>query len=120
MPKAHAPRRGSMQFWPRKRSRHSLARVRAWPENKQVRPLAFIGYKAGMTHLLATDNRPKALTKGEDISIPTTIIDCPPMIVAGVSFYKDSKKTTQILASQLDKNLSKKIPVPKPQQSKIF
>ena len=113
MGKAHAPRRGSMQFWPRKRSRHNLVRVRSWPQNNQTKPLAFIGYKAGMTHLLATDNRPKALTKDEEIALPSTIIDCPPMIVAGISFYQHSKKIAQILAPKQDKQLKRKIQLPK-------
>jgi len=119
MPKAHAPRRGSMQFWPRKRAKHSLARVRSWPSLNQAKPLAFIGYKAGMTHLIATDNRLKSLTKNQDIVIPTTIIDCPPMIVAGLSFYKNSKKVSQILAPKLNKNLAKKIQLPKKEVKKL-
>jgi len=119
MPKAHAPRRGSMQFWPRKRSRHSLVRVRSWPQNNQTKPLAFIGYKAGMTHLFADDNHPKSLTKGENIFFPTTIIDCPPMVVAGISFYKNSKKIAQILAPKLDKTLKKKIQLSKKEQKKV-
>jgi len=113
MGKAHAPRRGSMQYWPRKRSRHSLVRVRSWPINNQAKPLAFIGYKAGMTHVIATDNRSKALTKGEDIALPTTIIDCPPIIVAGLSFYLHSKKIAQILTEKPNKHLKKKIQLPK-------
>ena len=119
MSKAHSPRRGSMQFWPRKRAKHSLARVRSWVKITQAKPLAFIGYKAGMTHLLAIDNRPKALTKDQSILFPATIIDCPPMIVAGVSFYKNSKKITQILAQKFDKNLKRKIQLPKETKKKI-
>ncbi len=115
MPKAHAPRRGSMQFWPRKRAKHSLVRVRSWPQNTQSKPLAFIGYKAGMTHLFAIDNHPKSLTQNENICLPATIIDCPPMIIAGVSFYKNSKKISQIISPKLDKNLKKKIQLPKSQ-----
>ena len=86
MPKAHNPRRGSMQFWPRKRSRHSLVRIRSWAKEKRCKPLGFIGYKAGMTHLMAVDNRPKSINKGGKISLPATIIECPPMIFVGVSF----------------------------------
>ena len=115
----HKPRLGSMQFWPRKRSRHSIVRVRSWQKTNQAKPLAFVGYKAGMTHVIAVDNRPKALTKGQDISLPATIIDCPPMIVAGVSFYKYSKKISQVLASQKDKHLGKKIQLPKKELKKI-
>jgi large subunit ribosomal protein L3 len=120
MPKAHAPRRGSMQFWPRKRARHGLVRVRSWPEQSQTKPLAFIGYKAGMTHLFSVDNRPKALTKDQDIFSSTTIIECPPMVVVGVSFYKYSKKIAQILSPKINKDLARKIPLPKSQKSKML
>ncbi len=106
-------RRGSLQFWPRKRSRHSLARVRSWKIESKAKPLAFIGYKAGMTHLLVTDNRSKSLTKGEKIMVPSTVLDCPPMTVAGISFYKHTKKIAGIFAPVLAKTLGKKIPLPK-------
>lgn len=121
MPKVSHPRRGSMQFWPRKRSRHSLVRVRSWANENNVKPLGFIGYKAGMTHLLVVDNRPKSLTKGEDIFVPTTIIDCPPMKVAGVAFYKNSpfgsKKISQIFSLKTEKNLARLISIPKKSKS---
>ncbi|MBT4651311.1 50S ribosomal protein L3 [Candidatus Woesearchaeota archaeon] len=123
MGKAHASRRGSMQFWPRKRSRHNLARIRSWPSNNVAKPLGFIGYKAGMTHLMAEDNHPKSITKGQEISLPTTIIDCPPMFVCGVSFYKKSilglQKSSQIFAEKLNKDLSRKIQLPKKTINKI-
>ncbi|MFH1682406.1 MAG: 50S ribosomal protein L3 [Candidatus Woesearchaeota archaeon] len=119
MADTHKPRLGSMQFWPRKRSRHSVVRVRSWQKQNQAKPLAFIGYKAGMTHVLAVDNRPKALTKGQDVSLPATIIDCPPMVVAGISFYKNSKKISQVFSSQFDKHLAKKIQLPKKGSKKI-
>jgi large subunit ribosomal protein L3 len=123
MGKPHHPRRGSMQFWPRKRSRHSLVRVRSWAEEKQAKPLGFICFKAGMTHLLVNDNRPKSLTKGEDVSMPVTILECPPLNVFGISFYKKSlmgvRKFTSILAKNINKDLSKNIQLPKKQSKSI-
>jgi large subunit ribosomal protein L3 len=117
MGKAHRPRRGSMQFWPRKRTRHSLVRVRSWADENKAKLLGFIAYKAGMTHVLAMDNRPKSLTKGQDISIPTTIVECPPMTVYGVVFYKKYlygvRKFASMLTKNLNKDLAKKIQLPK-------
>lgn len=113
------PRRGSMQFWPRKRARHSLARIRSWAEENKTKPLGFIGYKVGMTHLMVNDSRPKSMTKGEQIMLPSTIIDCPPLSVMGISFYKDSKKLTLILAEKLSKELSKNFQLPKKAVKKI-
>ena len=111
------PRRGSMQFWPRKRSAHSVARIRSWVSGLKAKPLGFVGYKAGMTHLQVVDNRAKSLTKNEIISMPATIIECPPMTVCGVSFYKKSifglEKITSIFAEKLSKNLGELIQLPK-------
>ena len=111
------PRRGSLQFWPRKRSKHALARPRSWVQESKTKPLAFIGYKAGMTHLMVVDNRPKSLTKGETIAVPATIIECPPVKVVGISFYSQTydglRKTGAIMSAHLDKELSRTIPLPK-------
>ncbi|PIZ52133.1 50S ribosomal protein L3 [Candidatus Woesearchaeota archaeon CG_4_10_14_0_2_um_filter_33_13] len=113
----HAPRRGSLQFWPRKRAKSSVARVRSWAADKKAKPLGFIGYKVGMTHLHVVDNRAKSLTKGEKIFMPVTIVECPTMSVMGVSFYKKSllgwKKLGAVLAEKLDKTVGKAITMPK-------
>ena len=117
MPTPRHPRRGSMQYWPRKRSKHSLARVRSWADENKAKPLGFIGYKTGMAHLHVLDNRAKSLTKGEEIFCPTTIVDCPPMTIYGVVFYKKSlsgvRKISSIMAENLVKELAKKIQLPK-------
>ncbi len=120
---SHHPRRGSLQFWPRKRSRHTLVRVRSWVNNVKPKPLAFIGFKAGMTHILVVDNRPKSPTKGEKISIPSTIIECPPMTVAGIAFYQQTSagliKITSVLAEKLSKELARRVQLPKKTTKKI-
>lgn len=123
MPRTRSPRRGSMQFWPRKRAKNMIARVRAWAATKDTKPLCFAGYKVGMTHLLVTDNRQNSITKGEDIAWPVTIIECPPMKVAGVVFYRSnpygSQASSRVFADKLDKELSKKFLLPKKQKVKI-
>jgi len=113
------PRRGSMQFWPRSRAKHAIARVRYWPAESKTKPLGFIAFKAGMTHLMVNDNRPKSLTKGESIMLPSTILECPPLTVMGIAFYKHTisgwQKTATILAPKLEKELSRTLPLPKKQ-----
>ncbi len=117
MAKARHPRRGSMQFWPRKRSRHSTVRVRSWADSSNAKPLGFICYKAGMTHLMVEDNRAKSLTKGETIMVPSTIVECPPMGIMGISFYKNTarglRKTASVINTKLPKELASKIQLPK-------
>jgi large subunit ribosomal protein L3 len=86
MAKRKNPRHGSMQFWPRVRASRPYARVRSVP-GKDAKILGFAGYKAGMTHVVATDTSKTSPTKGEKLSIPVTVIECPPMKVASVRFY---------------------------------
>lgn len=120
MPRAHAPRRGSLQFWPRKRARRILARVRTWALPNDVKPAGFAGYKVAMAHATATNNTPDAMTKGEKISVPITIVECPPIKIASVILYKKFgygvAPSNQILSKSLDKELRRKIPLPKKEQ----
>src|SRR3989338_2717432 len=113
MPRTRSPRAGSMQFWPRVRARYRYARIRNWPASKEQKPLGFAGYKAGMTHLLITDNRQHSLTKGTDIFCPVTVVECPPLKTASIHFYKQTSNGSQliseIIAENLDKETSRKI-----------
>ncbi|MFC1723764.1 50S ribosomal protein L3 [Nanoarchaeota archaeon] len=106
MPKAHNPRRGSMQVWPRKRAKRIFPRISSWADGTGL--LGFAGFKVGMTHVIATDPRKNSATKGEDLSLPATIIECPPMRIAGVRFYRkgyDGKEAmNDILAPNKDLN----------------
>ena len=90
MTKRGNPRHGSMQFWPRKRAKRQYARVRTWPKTTELKFLGFAGYKVGMTHSIIIDNKANSITKGESKSIPITIIECPPLKIASIRFYKTS------------------------------
>lgn len=117
MPKVSHPKHGSMQYWPHRRCKHSLARIRTWSPESKAKLLGFIGYKVGMTHVIATDNRPKSLTKGEKIALAVTVLDCPPMMLVGAVFYTPSldgwKKSSFIMAGKTAKELDRIIPLPK-------
>lgn len=123
MPKTKSPRHGSLQFWPRKRAKKETARVRSWAKVQEAKLLGFAGYKVGMTHIFYTDNISHSLTKGQDISCPVTVIECPPLKTVSIKFYK---KTThglalsgEIFADKLDKELVRKITMPKKIKKKI-
>lgn len=122
MAKTGSPRSGSLQFWPRKRAAREYARIRSWAESKDAKPLGFAGYKVGMTHVLVTDNRPNAITKGEEIRYPVSIIECPAIKVAGIKFYKKNdgvlKSVSTVLSPKLDKELARRIKVPKTKEAK--
>ncbi len=117
MSKKHKPRSGSLQYWPRNRAKRAYARVNSWPEASDPKPLGFAGYKVGMTHITFTDNRPNTMTKNEEVSTPVTVIECPPLKIASIIFYKKTdsglKSSSVFLAPKIDKELSKKIKLPK-------
>ena len=117
MPTTRTPRSGSLQFWPRKRSKKVFARVRFWALLKEAKPLGFAGYKVGMTHLIINDNSKNSTTKGMDIFCPVTVIECPPLKTSSIRFYKNTinglKLVSEALAENLDKELARKISLPK-------
>jgi len=118
MGKLHRPRHGSLQYWPRKRAAKDLPSVN-WEglaeRNIQGKNklLGFIGYKAGMVSLLAKDLGVNSMTKGKNIVIPGTVIECPPIKIMAVRFYKGSVVAFDVLAPSLDKELKRKIKMPK-------
>ncbi len=105
-----------MQFWPRKRAKRIYPRCRTWPTRAEAKPLGFYGYKVEMIHAMAIDNRPKARTKGERVSMPLTIVECPPMRVFSVRFYKKIDAVFRVTKEILLSNeliLRRKLSLPK-------
>ncbi len=116
MPTTRSPRHGSMQVWPRKRAFRPYPRQRSWPELSKAQLLGFAGYKVGMTTIVVKDNRKTSLTKGEELAMPVTIIECPPIKIFSARLYKKTpyglKLSKEIILSN-EKELSRKIPLPK-------
>jgi len=108
-----SPRKGSLQFWPRKRASKFLPRVNwnAIDSSKNLK--GFICYKAGMASAYVKDNTSDSLTKGKRVSIPVTILECPPLKIFSVRFYKNKKVMKEVLAENLDKELKRKLKLPK-------
>jgi len=88
MTKRHRPRRGSLAYSPRKRVRSETCRLKREDRVVDKELQSFAGYKAGMTHLMQTDNVPHSITKGMEIFTPATIIETPPLKAAGFRLYK--------------------------------
>ncbi|MFC1754289.1 50S ribosomal protein L3 [Thermoproteota archaeon] len=121
MPTTRKPRDGSMQFWPRKKARRQYPKIRSWAAKKEAVPLGFSGYKVGMAHVMYTDNRKTSQTKGQDISCPVTIIECPPLKVVGVRFYKKDaygSKAAKDIVVPAEKELARKVHLPKKSRDK--
>jgi large subunit ribosomal protein L3 len=109
-----SPRKGSLQYWPRKRARKFLPSVN-WNAIKSSdnNLKGFICYKAGMASAYVKDDTPDSMTKGKKIIVPITLIECPPLRIFSVRFYKNEKVAKEVLAENLDKELKKKVKLPK-------
>lgn len=118
MAKIHRPRRGSLAFSPRKRAKSEVPRVRSWTADGEKSKMAgFAGYKAGMTHVVMIDDRPRSLTEGMEISVPVTVVEVPPMNVVAVRTYEmyngGMRPAAESWAENLDSTLSRALTLPK-------
>lgn len=115
-----SPRHGSMGVWPRKRANRSYARVRGWKGTDGL--LAFPAYKAGMTHVMATDAGKNSPTKGQTLSIPVTILECPPIKIYSIRCYTEDaygKHVAKEIVVGKDKNLFRKLFTNKTDEAKV-
>ncbi|MHA1798566.1 MAG: 50S ribosomal protein L3, partial [Candidatus Helarchaeota archaeon] len=117
--KLHAPRHGSLAYYPRKRAKLAKGKIKHWPQSQNVGFLGFGGFKAGMTHIAYIEKHKSSPYKDQEIFCPVTIIETPPMLMYGIRAYKKDldglKVATEILAENLEnyKHLSRKILIPK-------
>ncbi|KXB00214.1 50S ribosomal protein L3 [candidate division MSBL1 archaeon SCGC-AAA261G05] len=117
MPEKSHPRRGSLAYTPKKRAKSQKPRIRAWPEGTSVQLLGFPGYKAGMTQIFMIDDHDESITRGQEISVPVTIIETPPVIACAIRIYgspKDRNRAiTEVWAENLSKDLTRELRTPK-------
>ena len=93
--KFEAPRSGSLGFLPRKRCRHHRGRIRKFPrddETKEPHLTAFMGYKAGMTHVMRDIERPNSKLNNKEVMEAVSIVECPPIVVVGIVGYLETPK----------------------------
>ncbi|MHA1268601.1 MAG: 50S ribosomal protein L3 [Candidatus Helarchaeota archaeon] len=116
--KYHAPRRGSLQYYPRKRARDHVGKIKSWPEHDGTsKILGFVGYKVGMTHIIYIENKKNSPFFGHERFGAVTIIECPPIIVYSVRFYKNTfdglKCIGEALEGEFRDELTRLLPLPK-------
>ncbi len=115
MGRIHRPRHGSLQFWPRTRAIKEIPSVN-WSNltdsNVKNNILGFIGYKVGMKSVLVKDNTANSMTKGKSIVLPVTVVECPPIKIYSIRFYKKNQVKGEILADNVDKELKRIVRIP--------
>lgn len=106
------PRHGSLGFLPRKRSRRHRGSVKSFPKDDPKKPVhmtAFIGYKAGMTHIVRDLDRPGSKVHKKEIVEAVTVIETPPMVVVGVIGYVETPRGLRSLTTVWAQHLSEEV-----------
>ena len=80
--------------------------------------VGFIGYKVGMKSAYVKDLTSDSMSKNKRITIPVTIVECPTMKIFSIRFYKNTKVIGEVLNENVDKELKRKIKLPKNYKTK--
>ncbi len=109
MPGVKKPREGSLAFWPRKRAERIYPAITTYPETEKPKVLGFAGYKTGMLHAIVVDNIKGSPSFGQEISVPITVLDCPPLKAIGIRAYQNTVKGLKVFTEALTKDLPKEL-----------
>lgn len=111
----HKPVKGSRAYWPRKRAARIYPRVTRG-HGAATGPLAFAGYKAGMTQVLFVDAKKGTATTGKEVVRAATVIEAPALVVQGVRCYARGfnglSVCGQAFSDKIAKDLRRKLTLP--------
>lgn len=101
-------RKGSLEFWPHRRAKRQMPRVRSWPRIAEPGFGGFIAFKVGMTHVTMIDDTDSP-SKGTEVSHAVTVIEFPKVYMYGVRAYKKGYVYTEVASEAYDAELAKKV-----------
>jgi large subunit ribosomal protein L3e len=110
--KFEAPRHGSLGFLPKKRCRRARGKVKAFPrddKSKNCHLTAFMGYKAGMTHIVREMDKPGSKMNRKEVVEAVTILEVPAMIVVGVVGYIETPRGLRALTTVWAEHLNEEV-----------
>jgi len=110
--KFERPRHGSLGFLPRKRARRFRGKVKSFPKDDQTKAChltAFMGYKAGMTHILRDVDKPGSKAHKKEVVEAVTVLECPPLIVVGVVGYVETAQGLRALTTVWAEHLNDEV-----------
>merc|ERR1712119_118304 len=86
---------GHVGFLPKKRAARYRGKVKSFPKDdpsQKPHLTAFLGFKAGMTHIVREANRPGSKLNKKEVVEAVTIIETPPMVCVGVVGYIETPR----------------------------
>mmetsp|Transcript_68636 Transcript_68636/g.130725 ORF Transcript_68636/g.130725 Transcript_68636/m.130725 type:complete len:399 (+) Transcript_68636:54-1250(+) len=110
--KFEAPRHGNLGFLPKKRTKKHRGKCRAFPKDKsddKPHLTAFMGYKAGMTHVLRDIERVGSKLHKKEAVEAVTILETPPMTVVGLVGYVETPRGLRSLTTVWAQSLSNEV-----------
>ncbi|KAK9829770.1 hypothetical protein WJX72_007794 [[Myrmecia] bisecta] len=106
------PRHGSLGFLPKKRCRRGKGKCKSFPKDDRARAphlTAFMGYKAGMSHIVREVEKPGSKLHKKETCEAVTIIETPPMVVVGVVGYVQTPRGLRTLNTVWAEHLSEEV-----------
>jgi len=106
------PRHGSLGFLPKKRAARYRGKVKAFPKDDPKKPVhltAFLGYKAGMSHIVRELERVGSKMHKKEVVEAVTVIETPPMVVVGVVGYVETPRGLRSLTTVWAEHLSDEV-----------
>lgn len=107
--KFECPRHGNLGFLPKKRTKHHNGKLKSFPKDdpsKECHITAFMGFKAGMTHVVRQVNKPGSKLNNKDVVEAVTVLECPPMVAVGFVGYVDTPRGLRALTTVFAGHLS--------------
>jgi len=107
------PRCGHLAYLPKRRTKYAKGKIRSFPKDDKSKPVhmtAFMGYKAGMTHVVRYfEKREGKKTIKKDIVEAVTVVECPPIKVIGMVGYIMTPRGLRAMATVYAQNLSDQV-----------
>merc|ERR1712205_212758 len=107
--KFEGPRHGPLGFLPKKRCTKTKGKIKSFPlDDAAAKPhlTAFMGYKAGCTHILRDVDKPGSKAHKKEVVEAVTIIEAPPMVVVGMVGYLETPRGLKSLCTVWAQHLS--------------
>merc|ERR1712224_106600 len=107
--KFEAPRHGSLGFLPRKRCTKTKGKIKSFPMDDAAKAphlTAFMGYKAGMSHICRDVDKPGSKAHKKETVEAVTILECPPMMVVGMVGYIETPRGLKSITTVWAQHLS--------------
>merc|ERR1711963_393357 len=85
---------------------------KAFPKDDPSKPVhmtCFMGYKAGMTHIVREVDRPGSKVNKKEVVDAVTIVETPPMVAVGVVGYVETPRGLRALTTVWANHLSKDV-----------